>query len=116
MNGPGHSGAFEPRSDDHFASDLHHARGSAQALGMEPQVEHTLSVGLEIMKTAARLIGGRDLAADGAERTSKFSDVEFFTFAVRPVCGALVGRAVQSFSEITQVLFGMKAVNNLGGI
>ena len=44
------------------------------------------------------------------------SGVEFFFPAIRPLRSSRRRRTVQSFSDITQVLFGMVAVNNLGGI
>src|SRR6266581_7951309 len=116
VNGPVHSGAFESRADGDLASGLHNARGSAQALGVELRVAHTLLVGLEIVKAAARLVGAGDLASDGGELRPESSGVEFFLSAFRPACSARVGRAVWSFSEIAQALLGMKAVDDLGGI
>jgi hypothetical protein len=62
VNGPVHSCAFEPRADGYLASGLHNAGGSAQALGVELWVAHTVSVGLEIVKAAAGFLGARDLA------------------------------------------------------
>ena len=37
LNGPVHTGAFEPRADGYLAPGLHHARGSTQALSVELQ-------------------------------------------------------------------------------
>ena len=64
-DGPVHPGAFETRADGDLASGLDHPSGSAQALGVELWVAHALSVGLEIVETAARLIGARYLASNG---------------------------------------------------
>ena len=60
-----HTGAFETRANGYLASGLDNAGGSAQALGVELRIAHTLAVGLEIVETATSLIGARDLAADG---------------------------------------------------
>jgi hypothetical protein len=62
-----HTGAFEARTDGHIASRLHHAGGSAQALGVELRVAHTLAVSLEIVEAAARLLRTRYLVPDGGE-------------------------------------------------
>src|SRR5258708_32464030 len=55
-HGPMHSGTFEACADGHLASGFHHARGSAQALGVELRVAHAFSVGLEIVEAAAGLL------------------------------------------------------------
>ena len=65
--GPVHTGAFEARANGHFASGLDNAGGSAQALGVELWIAHTLAVGLEIMETATSRIAASDLASDGGE-------------------------------------------------
>ena len=111
-----HASAFEPSANGHLASGFHNARGGAQALGVELWVAHAVSVGLEIVKAATCFLRARDLAADGVEQRLKFSGVEFFLPTFCPLRCAWMSEAVESFSEITQVLFGMIAVNNLGGI
>src|SRR5882724_8950049 len=111
-----HAGAFETCADGHLASGFHNAGGSAQALGVELRVAHTVSVGLEIVKAATCFLRARDLAADGVKQSLEFSGVEFFLPTFCPLRRAWMSEAVESFSEITQVLFGMIAVNNLGGI
>jgi hypothetical protein len=68
------------------------------------------------METAPRLMGARDLAADGLEQSRESSGVEFFLAAFRPLRSSWRSGTVQSLSDITQVLFGMIAVNNLGGL
>ena len=111
-----HTGAFEARANGNLASGLDDAGGSTQALGVELGIAHTLSVGLEIMETATRLMGARDLAADGIEQSPESSGVEFFLAVCCPLRSSWRSGTVQSFCDITQVLFGMIAVNNLGGI
>ncbi len=115
-NGPMHPGSFETGADGHLASGFYNAGGSAQALGVELRVAHTVSVGLEIVKAAARFLGARDLAADGVEQGLEFSGVEFFFSTFCPLGCAWMSDTVEGFSEITQVLFGMIAVHDLGGI
>src|SRR6267154_3159751 len=61
---PMHSGTFEACADGDLASGLHHASGSAQALGVELRVAHAFSIGLEIMEAAAGLLRTRYLAPD----------------------------------------------------
>jgi hypothetical protein len=85
-------------------------------LGVEFWVAHTVAVGLEIVKAAACFLRARELAADGVEQSLEFSGVEFLLPAFCPLRRARISEAVESFSEITQVLFGMIAVNNLSGI
>src|SRR5467141_882096 len=114
--GPVHTGTFEACANGHLASGLDNARGRAQTLGVELWIAHTLAIGQEIMETATSQIGARDLAADGVEQSQEFSGIEFFLAAFCPLSSPWGGRTVQSFSHITQVLFGMIAVNNLGGI
>ncbi len=80
-----HTGAFEARADGHFASGLYNAGGSAQALGVELRIAHTLAVGLEIMETATSRIGARELASDGGEERLESSGVEFFLAAFCPL-------------------------------
>jgi hypothetical protein len=111
-----HTGAFETRANGNLASSLDHAGGSTEALGVELRIAHTLSVGLKIMETATRLIGARDLAADGLEQSRESSGVEFLLPAFRPRRSSRRSGTVQSFPDITQVLFGMIAVHNLGGL
>ena len=108
-----HPGAFEPCTDGHFASSFHHTGGSAQALGVELGVAHTFAVGLEIVQATAGFLGTRYLAADGREQSLEFSGVEFFLPAIRPLPSSWRRETVQSFSEFAQVLFGMKAVDDL---
>jgi hypothetical protein len=79
-----HAGALETRADGNLASGLNHAGGSAQALGVEFGIAHTVSVGLEIMETAAGLIRARDLAAESLEQSWESSSVEFLLPAFRP--------------------------------
>src|SRR5580658_2517816 len=62
-NRPVHAGALEASSNGNFASRLDHAGRSAEALGVELGVAHTLSVGTEILETAASVFGARNLAA-----------------------------------------------------
>src|SRR5580704_1997566 len=50
------------------------------------------------------------------KKSPESSGVEFFHPAFRPLRSWRRSRTVQSFSDITQVLFGMIAVHNLGGI
>src|ERR1700741_2537928 len=111
-----HPGAFEPCTDGHFASSFHHTGGSAQALGLELGVAHTFAVGLEIVQATAGFLGTRYLAADCREQSLEFSGVEFFLPAIRPLESSWRRETVQSFSEFAQVLFGMKAVDDLPGL
>ncbi len=67
LNSPVHSGSFEPRADGYFAPGLYNARGSTQALRMEVRIAHAVSVGLEIVETATRVLGAAHLATDGGE-------------------------------------------------
>src|SRR6266516_1373474 len=57
LNSPVHSGSFEPCADGYFAPGLYNARGSTQALRMEVRIAHAVSVGLEIVETATRVLG-----------------------------------------------------------
>jgi hypothetical protein len=66
------------------------------------------------METATSQIAARDLAADGVEQSREFSDIEFFLAAFCPLNSPWGGGTVKSFSEITQIFFGMVAVHNLG--
>ena len=50
------------------------------------------------------------------EQRPESSGVEFFLAAFCPLSSPWGGGTVKSFSEITQVLFGMIAVHNLGGL
>ena len=50
------------------------------------------------------------------EQSPESSGVEFFLAAFRPLCSSRRSGTVQSFSDSTQVLLGMIAVHNLGGI
>lgn len=111
-----HPGAFEPCTDGHFASGFHHARGSAQALGVKLWVAHTFAVGLEIVQATARVLGAGYMPPDGREQSLEFSRVEFFVPAIRPLESSRRSETVQSFSEFAQVLFGMKAVDDLYGL
>jgi hypothetical protein len=115
-DGPTHPSSFETCADGYLASGFHNAGGSAKALGVELWVAHTVSVGLEIVKAATCFLRARDLAADGVEQSLEFSGVEFFLPTFCPLRRAWMSEAIESFSEITQVLFGMIAVNNLSGI
>jgi hypothetical protein len=56
------------------------------------------------------------MAPDGCEQSLEFSGVEFFLPAIRPLESSWRRETVQSFSEFTQVLFGMKAVDDLHGL
>src|SRR5258708_19246647 len=57
LNGPVHSGAFEPRADGYLAPGLHHAGGSTPALRMELRIAHAVSVGLEIVEATTSVLG-----------------------------------------------------------
>src|SRR5258707_675200 len=103
-NGPMHAGAFETCADGHLASGLHNAGGRAQAFGVQLRVAHMVSVGLEIVKAATCFLRARDLATDGVEQSLEFSGVEFFLPTFCPLRRAWMSEAVESFSEITQVL------------
>src|SRR6266853_4232315 len=67
LNSPVHSGSFEPCADGYFAPGLYNARGSTQALRMDVRIAHAVSVGLEIVETATRVLGVAHLATDGGE-------------------------------------------------
>jgi hypothetical protein len=56
------------------------------------------------------------MAPDGCEQSWEFSGVEFFLPAIRPLESSWRRETVQSFSEFAQVLFGMKAVDDLHGL
>jgi len=60
-----HAGSFETGRNDDFASGLDNPGGSAQALGVELWVAHAVSIGLEIVETAASFLGARCLAPNG---------------------------------------------------
>jgi hypothetical protein len=62
-----HTGAFETGANRHLTSGLDHSGGSAQTLGLEIGIAHTVTVGLKVMETETRLIGARGLAADRLE-------------------------------------------------
>src|SRR5712691_6343384 len=113
-NGPMHPGPFEPGSDGHFASGLHNASGSTQALGVELRVAHAVSVGLEIVHATAGFFGVSHMAANRGEGCLEPSGVEFLLPSFRPLGSSRVGRAIKSFAEVTQVLLGVKAVDDLG--
>src|ERR1700747_1171091 len=85
LDRPMHPRAFKTCADSHLASGFHNAGGSAQALGVELWVAHTVAVGLEIVQAAACFLGARDLAADGMEQCLKFSGVEFFLSTFCPL-------------------------------
>jgi hypothetical protein len=111
-----HTCAFEARANGDLASSLDNARGSAQALGVKFRVAHTFSVGLEIVQATARVLGTGYLAPDGREQSLEFPGVEFFLPAIHPLESSWRCGTVQSFSEFAQVLFGMKAVDDLHGL
>ena len=49
-----------------------------KALGVELWVAHAVSIGLEIVETAASFLGARNLAPNPGEQNPEFSVVEFF--------------------------------------
>ena len=114
MLGPVHSSTFEARANGHLASGLDNAGGRAQALGMELRIAHTIAVGLEIMETATSQIGARDMTTNGVEQSWEFSGIEFFLAAFCPLGSPWGGGTVKGFSKITQIFFGVIAVDNLG--
>jgi hypothetical protein len=67
---------------------------------MELRIAHAVSVGLEIMETAASILGARNLAPNGGEENPEFSAVEFFLAPVRPVRSSWASGTIQSFSQI----------------
>ena len=83
---------------------------------MKLWVAHTFAVGLEIVQATARVLGAGYLAPDGLEQSLEFSRVEFFLPAIRPLESSWCRETVQSLSEFAQVLFGMKAVDDLHGL
>ncbi len=85
-------------------------------MGVKLRVAHTFAVGLEIVQATARVRGAGYLAPDGREQSLEFSAVEFFLPAIRPLESSGRREAVQSFSEFAQVLFSMKAVDDLHGL
>src|SRR5216684_1476691 len=62
LNGPVHSGSFEPCADGYLAPGLHHAGGSTPALRMELRIAHAVSVGLEIVEATTSVLGAAHLA------------------------------------------------------
>ena len=55
----------------------------------------------------------RHLPANGSEQRTELSTIEFFMSSFSPLTGARRGAAIESFTELTQVLLGMKAVHDL---
>ena len=82
---------------------------------MELWITHALSVGLEIEQTTPRFFGVGYLPANGGEQRMELSAIKFFMSFLSPLNGAQRGEAIESFTELTQVLLGMKAVHDLDG-
>jgi hypothetical protein len=53
------------------------------------------------------------VAANGGEQRGELSAIEFFLSSFGPRTSARRGGAIESFAELTEVLLGMKAVDNL---
>ena len=111
-----HPGAFEARANRHLASGLDNTGGSTQALCVEFEIMHAMSVGLEIVEATASFLRAGYLASDGVEQNLEFSGVEFFLPALHPSRSPWGGGAVKSFPEIAQVLLGMETIDDLDGL
>ena len=104
-----HPGAFEACTDGHFASGFHHARGSAQALGVKLWVAHTFAVGLKIVQATARVPQAGYLASDGREQSLNFP-VSSSSFRDPPTGKLLCRRdSYRAFPSSPQGAAGMKA-------
>jgi len=57
----------------------------------------------------------RHLPANGGEQCTELSAIEFFMSSFGPLGGARREGTIESFAELTEVLLGMKAVNDLDG-
>jgi hypothetical protein len=90
-----HPGTFKSRANGNLASGLDNAGGSAQALGVELRIAHTLAVGLEIVETTASFLKVGYLAPDGVEQSQEFSGVEFFLPSLRSLSSPWGGPAMR---------------------
>src|SRR5215472_18426999 len=65
------------------------------------------------MQTTPCLFGARHLAANGGEKRVELSAIEFFMASFGPCGGARRSEAIDSFAELTEVLLGVKAIDDL---
>lgn len=56
------------------------------------------------------------MAAKGSEQCTELSTIEFFMPSFGPLGSAWMCRAIEGFAELAQVLFGVKAIDDLNGL
>ena len=116
VQGPVHAGALEASADGHLAAGFDDAGGGAETLGVKLGVAHAVTVGLEVVESAAGVFTGGGMAAERRQQSVEAACVQFLMSAFDPCRGARVGGSVESFGQVAEVLLGVKAIDDLPGL
>ncbi len=75
-----------------------------------------MAIGVKVVQGPASVFTGGGMAADGSEQSVEATRVEFLMSPLGPGPGVRVGGAVKSLGEVTEMLFGVEAIDDLPGL
>src|SRR5947207_4965270 len=114
LDGPVHACSLEPRPNYDFATRLHDAGRSTEALFFELGIPHAPSISPDVLNTFSRLFVSTDVAAQRVHQGFQVTFVKLVTTCIDP-CLALGAVSINDLSHFPEMFFGMKAIENLSG-
>src|SRR5205807_9951773 len=115
LDGPVHACPLEPRPNYDFATRLHDAGRSTEALFFELRIPHAPSISPDVLNTFSRLFVLTDVAAQRVHQGFQVTFVKLLTTCIDP-CLALGAVSINDLSHFAEMFFGMKAIENLSGL
>jgi len=110
------AGAFEASAGSHLTDGFRHAGGATQTLGVGLAVAHVVTVGLEVVESSAGVFAVGGVATNCRQQSAEAARVKFLMSPLGPSGGVRVSGAIKSFGEVTEVLFGVEAIDDLPGL
>ena len=110
-----HARPLEPGADHHFTACLHHAGRSAEALLVKLPISHAASIVPDVANTFSRLLVLACVAMQRFDQGFQAAFIEFIIARLNPLF-AFWAVPINDLSHLTEMFFGMKAVENLSGL
>jgi len=111
-----HAGALEPGTDGDFASRLDNAGGSTQTLRMKVGITYPFAIVPKVFGALACFIVLECSLVECMQKGLDAALVEFVIALLNPLPALFTVGAVDYLANIAEVLFGVKAIQDLDGL
>jgi hypothetical protein len=112
-NRPKHAAALQSGADGDLAASFHNAGRSAETLLVELRISHAILIVVDVVPALPGFFGVVGVTSQSPQEIWETAAVEFFMTALSPELGLFGSGSIEGFGDITEMLFDVKAVDDL---